>query len=70
MVKYFGLIKKRASILLFVALLTIISVTITGCFARGNQYHDGDSVNWIEQQVKNGTLTPEQAEELVKQQKE
>lgn len=49
--------------------LLLVSVfgicVLSGCVDTP-QYHDGNSKDWILEQVENGTLTPEEAEELLK----
>lgn len=57
-------------------LITIISsiccfglCTTSGCINR-QPHHDGNSIEWIEKQVKEGKLTRAQADELIKQEQE
>ena len=49
--------------------LLVVSVfsicVLSGCVDTP-QYHDGNSKDWIMEQVENGTLTMEEAEELLK----
>lgn len=50
---------------------TIASVCCfgSGCINR-KAYHDGNGKEWIEEQVQQGKLTQEQADELLKQEQE
>jgi hypothetical protein len=49
-------------------LISIVAVSfcvLSGC--TGSQYHDGNGKEWIMEQVQQGKLTQEQADELLKQ---
>lgn len=52
----------------------LITCIISSCYMCGCTnplpYHDGNSKDWIMEQVEKGQLTKEQAEELLKQESE
>lgn len=51
--------------LILVSVAAVSFCVLPGC--TGPQYHDGNGNEWIMEQVQQGKLTQEQADELLKQ---
>lgn len=49
-----------------IATIAVSCCILPGC-NTGSKYHDGSSKDWILEQVEQGKLTQEQANELLKQ---
>lgn len=50
---------------ILVGVVIVSFCVLPGC--TGPQYHDGNGTEWIMEQVQQGKLTQEQADELLKQ---
>lgn len=55
--------------ILLVGIITSACCFGSGCIDR-KAYHDGNGKEWIMEQVQQGKLTQEQADELLKQEQE
>lgn len=62
-------IKKYCIIITLSCICCFGLCTTSGCINR-QPHHNGNNIEWIEKQVKEGKLTRAQADELIKQEQE